>query len=55
MKLVLSRKGFDSGYVGFPSPILPDGRLISIQIPNDDKSTKCKDLCLMRPRNFHQY
>jgi hypothetical protein len=36
MKLVLSRKGFDSGYGGIPSPILPDGRLISLPIPNKD-------------------
>ena len=34
MKLILSRKGFDSGYGGIPSPILPDERLISLPIPN---------------------
>lgn len=34
MKLVLSRKGFDSSYGGIPSPILPDGRLISLPIPS---------------------
>ena len=44
MKLILSRKGFDSGYGGFPSPILPDGRLISLPIPDDDKFTTYKDL-----------
>jgi hypothetical protein len=33
MKIILSRKGFDSSYGGFPSPILPDGRLFSIPIP----------------------
>ena len=33
MKLILSRKGFDSAAGGGPSPILPDGRLISIPIP----------------------
>ena len=33
MKIVLSRKGFDSANGGYPSPILPDGRLISIPIP----------------------
>ena len=27
MKIILSRKGFDSGYGGYPSPILPDGTL----------------------------
>ena len=36
MKLILSRKGFDSQYGGYPSPILPDGRLISLPIPSDE-------------------
>lgn len=34
-RLVLSRKGFDSGYGGMPSPILPDGRLQPLPIPVD--------------------
>ncbi|MCE5232790.1 MAG: hypothetical protein ABFC67_03145 [Mizugakiibacter sp.] len=34
MKLVLSRKGFDSQYGGFPSPIFPDGRILSLPIPS---------------------
>lgn len=33
MKLILSRKGFDSGSGGSPSPILPDGSLVSFPIP----------------------
>lgn len=33
-RLVLSRKGFDSGYGGMPSPILPDGRLLPLPIPS---------------------
>ncbi|MHC1738143.1 MAG: hypothetical protein AB9882_09055 [Ignavibacteriaceae bacterium] len=33
MKIILSRKGFDSANGGIPSPILPDGTLLSIQIP----------------------
>lgn len=33
MKLILSRKGFDSGYGGMASPILPDGRLLPLPIP----------------------
>lgn len=32
-RLVLSRKGFDSGYGGMPSPILPDGRILPLPIP----------------------
>lgn len=34
MKIILSRKGFDSSSGGVPSPILPDGRLISLPIPD---------------------
>lgn len=30
MKVILSRKGFDSGYGGFSSPVLPDGTLLSL-------------------------
>lgn len=36
MNIILSRKGFDSQYGGYPSPILPDGRLISLPIPGND-------------------
>ena len=36
MKIILSRKGFDSANGGFPSPILPDGRMISLPIPSSD-------------------
>ena len=34
MKLILSRKGFDSSAGGVPSPILPDGRLLALPIPD---------------------
>lgn len=44
MKVILSRKGFDSGYGGYPSPILPDGRLISFPIPDRNSSIKYSDL-----------
>ena len=33
MRVVLSRKGFDSTAGGGPSPLLPDGRLFSLPIP----------------------
>jgi hypothetical protein bpseBC_38923 len=33
MKVVLSRKGFDSSNGGSASPILPDGRMLSLPIP----------------------
>lgn len=34
MKLILSRKGFDSSSGGVPSPIFPDGRMVSLPIPD---------------------
>lgn len=36
MKIILSRKGFDSVSGGGPSPILPDGTLLSMPIPSDE-------------------
>ncbi len=33
MKLILSRKGFDAGYGGVPSPIFPDRSILSFPIP----------------------
>jgi hypothetical protein len=36
MKVILSRKGFDSAVGGFASPILADGSLISLPIPATD-------------------
>ncbi|MGI8425610.1 MAG: hypothetical protein ACR2M4_03240 [Actinomycetota bacterium] len=46
MKLVLSRKGFDSGYGGMPSPILPDGRLVPLPIPTGHDRFTFADLNL---------
>jgi hypothetical protein len=40
MKLILSRKGFDSSSGGTPSPIFPDGRMLSLPIP-DKQSAIC--------------
>lgn len=39
MKIILSRKGFDSANGGIVSPIMEDGTLISFPIPSDDKDT----------------
>ena len=36
-KLILSRKGFDSGSGGCPSPIFPDGSIFSLPIPSGDE------------------
>jgi len=35
MKVILSRKGSDSGNLNIPSPILPDGTLLSLPIPQN--------------------
>ena len=44
MKIIFSRKGFDSGSGGFPSPILSDGRLLSLPIPDKQSSIAYKDI-----------
>ena len=43
MKVILSRKGFDSSNGGYPSPILPDGKMVSLPIPREDE-TRYSDL-----------
>ena len=35
MRIILSRKGFDSTSGGCPSPIMPDGTLLSLPIPDE--------------------
>ena len=44
MKIILSRKGFDSEYGGQPSPILPDGTLLSLPIPQPVDNMKFTEL-----------
>nr|WP_250808176.1 hypothetical protein [Neorhizobium tomejilense] len=44
MKIVLSRKGFDQGSGGGPSPILPDGTMISLPIPDGRLGRRYGDL-----------
>lgn len=44
MRLILSRKGFDSGSGGCPSPILSDGRLYSLPIPDKTSGVAYRDL-----------
>lgn len=39
MKIILSRKGFDSANGGIVSPIMEDGTLLSFPIPSKDKDT----------------
>jgi hypothetical protein len=46
MKIILSRKGFDSSAGAMPSPILPDGSLLSLPIPRNDSHYRYNDLVL---------
>ena len=44
MKIILSRKGFDSTYGKQPSPIMPDGTLLSLPIPYPNDCNKFSEL-----------
>lgn len=44
MKVILSRKGMDSTAGGMASPILPDGTLLSLPIPDKTSNQKYGDL-----------
>ena len=44
MKIILSRKGFDSGFGGCASPILPDGTMISLPIPDSEGNYSYEEL-----------
>jgi hypothetical protein len=44
MKIILSRKGFDSSYGKNPSPIFPDGRMLSLPIPSQDAPIQYQDI-----------
>jgi len=44
MQIILSRKGFDSKNGGQPSPILPDGTILTLPIPAKDGTILFSDL-----------
>lgn len=44
MKVILSRKGFDSENGGMPSPIMPDGTLLSLPIISDGDTQRYSKL-----------
>jgi hypothetical protein len=44
MKIVLSRKGFDSSSGRMPSPIFPDGKIVSLPIPSSSSPIRINDL-----------
>ena len=44
MRLILSRKGSDTSFGSVPSPIFPDGRMVSLPIPDKSSSVTCGDI-----------
>lgn len=44
MNIILSRKGFDSSYGGYPSLVMPNGQMISLPIPNDEDDKKYSEI-----------
>lgn len=44
MKIILSRKGFDTSSGGVPSPIFPDGRILSLPIPDKHSTIRYEDI-----------
>jgi hypothetical protein len=52
MKVILSRKGFDSKYGGIPSPILPDGTLLSLPVISDEEDKVCYEDLTCEIKNY---
>ena len=44
MKIILSRKGFDSSNDGIPSTVFPSGKMTSLQTPVSNSPTTCNDI-----------
>jgi hypothetical protein len=44
MKIILSRKGFDSSSGGVPSPIFSDGDMLSLPIPDRASTVKYDEI-----------
>lgn len=44
MRIIFSRKGFDSANGGVASPIFPDGRLCSLPVPSTGDRTRFEDI-----------
>jgi len=53
MKVILSRKGFDSAAGGYASIITPDNKLVSLPIPLDD-NTRYSDLRFDNKKNYYE-
>ncbi len=52
MKVILSRKGFDSSYGGCPSPVLEDGTMVSMPIPDEGGNCRFDDIVLPNGRTY---
>ena len=46
MKIILSRKGFETSNGGDPSPVMPDGRMLSLPIPDKHSPIRYQDIHL---------
>ena len=55
MKIILSRKGFDSKAGGIPSPIFPNGDMVSFPIPSDSDNDNYSDLLYKYDNNNYTY
>lgn len=45
LKIIFSRKGFDSASGGKPSPIFQDGSMVSLPIPDKNSPIRYSDIC----------
>lgn len=52
MRIILSRKGFDSANGGYPSPIMPDGRMVSLPIPEENSGVQYSQLSLTHEKSY---
>jgi len=51
MKLILSRKGFDSSAGGCPNPIFPDGSMLALPIPDSDSKIAYDEINYHHPEH----
>jgi len=52
LRIILSRKGFDTGNGGVPSPIFPDGRMVTLPIPRKSR-LRYRDISSPKPEFHH--
>lgn len=55
MKVILSRKGFDSTYGGYSSLILPNGQMVSLPIPSSKDKFAYSDIWLNGDTTYMEY